>query len=106
MQEILSVAEFRANYAAMLNRAAKGERILVGRRGKPMAALVPLAGLEAMQEAEEDRLDGLAADRARKVFETSVEKAISLEEAVRDLCVAKPRRKKANRVAEKGSKQP
>jgi len=79
MQEILSVAEFRANYAAMLNRAAKGERILLGRRGKPMAALVPLAGLEAIQEAEEDRLDGLAADRARKEFEASGEKAIPWE---------------------------
>ena len=56
----------RANFTDALNRVAYGgERIVVGRRGKDVAALVPLADLELLIELE-DRMDLEAAREALK----------------------------------------
>ena len=53
----LTVAEARDQFAEILNRAAYAkERIVVMRRNKKMAALVPIEDLEAL-EALEDKLD-------------------------------------------------
>lgn len=60
MQE-MSTAEARKNLAELVNRAAyTGERTVVTRHGKPVAALVPVADLELLS-ALEDRLDREAA---------------------------------------------
>ncbi len=62
----VSVAEIRARLADVLNRVAyRGERIVLERRGKGVAAIVPLedlARLEAMEEAADLR----AARRSRR----------------------------------------
>jgi prevent-host-death family protein len=47
----------RQNFADILNRAAYGgERIVVHRRKKPVAAVVPIEDLESLEELE-DRID-------------------------------------------------
>lgn len=61
----LSVAEAREQFSEAINRAAYGkERIVVTRRGKPLAAIVPIEDMEAM-EAIEDRIDLEEAAKAR-----------------------------------------
>lgn len=61
----LSVAEARKQFSEAINRAAYGkERIVVTRRGKRLAAIVPIEDMEAM-EAIEDRIDLEEAAKAR-----------------------------------------
>lgn len=61
----LSIAEAREQFSEAINRAAYGkERIIVTRRGKPLAAIVPIEDMEAM-EATEDRIDLEEAAKAR-----------------------------------------
>jgi prevent-host-death family protein len=50
--------ELRKHLSEVLDRVARGERIVVHRRGRPAAALVPLQGRAG-------RLPSLAAFRAR-----------------------------------------
>jgi prevent-host-death family protein len=71
----LAVAKAREAFADLLNRVAYGgERILLHRRGKDVAALVPVEDL-ALLEALEDRLD---LEEARKALREKG--AISLED--------------------------
>ena len=64
----LTVGEARSNLADALNRVAyKGERIIIRRRDKDVAALIPVEDLrllERLVEEEEDRLDVEAARKA------------------------------------------
>jgi prevent-host-death family protein len=47
----------RSEFADLINRAAySGERVIVHRRKKPLAALVPLSDLELLEQLE-DRID-------------------------------------------------
>ncbi len=57
MSPKLTASTTRQNFADILNRAAYGgERIVVHRRKKPVAAVVPMEDLEFL-EALEDRID-------------------------------------------------
>lgn len=61
---IVTAAEARDQLAELINRAAYGkERVVVSRRGKPVAAIVPLEDLEEL-EAAEDAADVEAARQA------------------------------------------
>lgn len=61
----LSIAEAREQFPEVINRAAYGkERVIVTRRGKPLAAIVPIEDIEAM-EAIEDQIDLEGAAKAR-----------------------------------------
>ncbi|MBV8607999.1 MAG: type II toxin-antitoxin system Phd/YefM family antitoxin [Singulisphaera sp.] len=57
----LSVIELRHSLGEILNRAEyRGERIVIHRRGKDAAALIPIADLRLLErliEEEEDRID-------------------------------------------------
>jgi len=57
----LSVVEFRQSLADILNRAEyQGERIIIHRRGRDAAALIPIEDLRLLErliEEVEDRLD-------------------------------------------------
>ena len=53
----LSAAEARNEFSEILNRAAFGkERIVLTRRGKDLAAIVPIEDLELLERLE-DRID-------------------------------------------------
>lgn len=57
--------EAREKFSDVINRAAYGkERVILTRRGKPLAAVVPMDDIEAL-EAMEDRID---IEEARKVL--------------------------------------
>ena len=71
-----------------LDRAAQnGERIVIQRRGKDVAALVPLEDLKLLEEFE-DRLDAQEAERAMREFEESGEQAIPYEQVRKELGLA------------------
>lgn len=60
----LNASKARQQFADIVNRVAyRGERILLERRGKGVAALVPLSDLIALEKLE-DRLDIEAAKKA------------------------------------------
>ena len=60
----LAASEVRGSFAEILNRVAyRGERVVMHRRGKPVAALVPLEDLAAL-EALENESDLAAARKA------------------------------------------
>ncbi len=69
----LAVDQARRNFSDVVNRAAYGkERIVLTRRRKGVAALVPLEDLKLI-EAMEDRLD---AEEARRILDDPKEKRI------------------------------
>jgi len=64
MRPKLTASAARQNFADIVNRAAYGgERIIVHRRKKPVAAVVPIEDLELLEKIE-DRID-LAEARKR-----------------------------------------
>ncbi|MCZ7645637.1 MAG: type II toxin-antitoxin system Phd/YefM family antitoxin [Planctomycetota bacterium] len=68
----------RKNFSDTVNRAAYGkERVTLTRRGRPVAALVPVEDL-ALLEALEDKLDLDEARKALAAFKKSGKQASSL----------------------------
>ncbi|MGA9042874.1 MAG: type II toxin-antitoxin system Phd/YefM family antitoxin [Terriglobales bacterium] len=62
----LTASSARQNFSEIVNRAAYGgERTIVHRRKKPVAAVVPIADLELLEKLE-DELDIRAARKALK----------------------------------------
>jgi prevent-host-death family protein len=60
----INASQAREEFAELLNRVAyAGERVVLHRRGKNVAALVSMEDLEAL-EAMEERADNEAADAA------------------------------------------
>ena len=52
--QTMRATEARANFAALLRKAADGkERVVIERRGKPRAVLVPLEDLAAIEGRDE-----------------------------------------------------
>jgi prevent-host-death family protein len=81
----VACTEAQAQFDDLLERAAKGkERVILTRRGKAVAALVPIEDLKFL-EAIEDQFDVEEFQRAKEEFERSGEPAIPLEEVVRKL---------------------
>jgi prevent-host-death family protein len=62
----MSAAEARGRFAEVINRVAFGkDRVLLTRRNRPLAAVVPLEDVELLEELEE-RADLQASRRARE----------------------------------------
>ncbi len=60
----VSVSEARETFAELVNRAAyRHERVLIARRGRPIAAIVPIEDVEALEELE-DEYDRKAVEEA------------------------------------------
>jgi len=77
--ERLSCAEAQERFEDLLERAVKQkERVLLTRRGKPVAAVVPISDVEFL-EAIEDVLEAEEYRRAREEFELSGEATIPWE---------------------------
>jgi prevent-host-death family protein len=50
----IGVSEARESFAELVNRAAYGhERVLVARRGRPIAAIVPIEDVELLERFED-----------------------------------------------------
>lgn len=66
----LSVSEARQQFAELINRAAyRGERFVVQRRRKPVAAVIPMEEYELLEriiEERENEIDVRLARKARK----------------------------------------
>jgi prevent-host-death family protein len=76
----IGIAQIRNNMADMLNRVAyRGERIILERRGKGIAALVSMEDL-ALLEAIENREDAKAARKALAEIKRKGRKPIPLSE--------------------------
>ena len=76
----MTTVKAREAFSEVLNRSASGkERIVFTRRGKGVAALIPLEDL-ALVEAAEDRQDAEEIRRRVKEWERGVRKTVSLEE--------------------------
>lgn len=79
----LTVEEVRREFADALNRVAYGgERIILVRRGRDLAALVPVEDVRLIEKIE-DRFDVLAAKKALAEAKRKGEKPIPWEQ-VRD----------------------
>ena len=84
-EQTLSCDEAQAQFDDLLKRAARHkERVVLTRRGKPVAALVPIEDLSLL-EAIEDHLDAEEFERAKEEFERSGESPIPLEQVIRKL---------------------
>lgn len=91
----MSAAEVRENLAEVINRVAYGgERIMLTRHGKVLAAMVPVEDLEAL-EAHEDYLDQQAAEEAWQEYREKG--ATPIEEVQRRL---------EERIAREGGERP
>lgn len=76
----MTTVKAREAFSEVLNRSAFGkERIVFTRRGKGVAALIPLEDL-ALVEAAEDRQDAEEIRRRVKEWERGGRKTVSLEE--------------------------
>jgi prevent-host-death family protein len=65
----VSVSEARETFADLVNRVAyRNERVLVTRRGRPVAAIIPIEQVEFLERAE-DEYDMRLAIEARKELE-------------------------------------
>lgn len=85
----ISTSQARDEFADILNRVAyKGERIVLQRRGKSLAAIIPfneLEFLERMIQEAEDRADADDFAKAKADFEASGEKAVPWKQVKKNL---------------------
>ena len=85
MADAIPLSDARDILGDLVNRAAyAGERVVIERRGKPAAVLVPVSDLEAL-EAFEDAADVRAYDEAKAEWEADGRKTVSLDELKAEL---------------------
>jgi prevent-host-death family protein len=71
----LNVVELRQSLADILNRAEyQGERIVIHRRGKDAAAIIPIEDLKLLERLVEDAEDRLDVEAARAALAESDER--------------------------------
>ncbi len=85
--EQLTASEARKDFAEILNKVAYGgERIVLHRRGKRIAAIIPVAELELLERMireEEDRIDRAVVRKAKR--EIAKEGTIPWEQVKQEL---------------------
>lgn len=82
---LLSAGKARQDFAETVNRVAYGgDRIVVHRRGRNLAALIPLEDLALLEELE-DRQDAESARRALASAKAKSETPISWKQAKKKL---------------------
>ena len=78
-QETAPLPEASDDLGDLIERASgSGERVVLSRNGKPVATLVSLTDLEAL-EAYEDAADTRVYDEAKATFEADGRRTVSLE---------------------------
>lgn len=82
--ETITTAAARDSFSEVVNRAAFGkERVVLTRHGKPLAAIVPIEDVEAL-EAFENAHDVAAFRLAMAEWERDGRKTISFDEIARE----------------------
>lgn len=86
MLRSITASGAREEFAEVINRVAYGgERVVIRRREKELAAVIPMEDLRLLErliEQEEDRLD---AEEARKALADPGDGAVPWEEAKKEL---------------------
>lgn len=86
MLRSITASEARDEFAEIINRVAYGgERIVIRRREKELAAVIPMEDLRLLErliEQEEDRLD---AEAARKALADPDDETVPWEEARKEI---------------------
>jgi prevent-host-death family protein len=89
----VTAATARDNLSELINRAAYGkERVLLTRRGKALAALVPMEDMKRL-EALEDQEDAAEAARRLKAWRKGGRKGIPLETVAKEYDIKLPKRR-------------
>jgi prevent-host-death family protein len=90
----ISTVAARQGFSDVLNRAAYGkERVVLSRRGKPVAAVVPIEDISAL-EALEDARDSALIRKRMKEWEKAGRPGITLEEFAKKHRIRLPARKR------------
>jgi prevent-host-death family protein len=81
----LASAKVRKDFSETVNRVAYGrERIVLHRRGRDLAAMIPVEDLALLEELE-DRLDGEEAEKILSRAKATGEKPISWDKGKKKL---------------------
>jgi prevent-host-death family protein len=89
----VTAATARDNLSELINRAAYGkERVVLTRRGKALAALVPVEDIRLL-EALEDREDAAEAARRLKAWRRNGRKGVTLETVAKEYGIKLPKRR-------------
>jgi prevent-host-death family protein len=82
--DTVSTVRARDNFSELIHRAAVDkERIVLTRRGKPVAAVVPIEDVQLL-ETLEDRLDAADAQAALEAWRAEGCPSVSLDEVLAD----------------------
>ena len=83
----LSISKAREEFPDVLNRAAYGkERTIVSRRGKDLAAVIPIEDLRLLERLAREEMERLEIAEARAALREAKEKGtIPLRELMREL---------------------
>jgi prevent-host-death family protein len=79
----LTISKVREELPDIINRAAYGkQRTIVSRRGKDVAAVIPIDDLQLLERLAQEEMDRLDIEDARAALAEAKEKGtVSLEEA-------------------------
>ena len=83
----LNVSKAREEFPEVVNRAAYGkERTIVSRRGKDMAAVIPIDDLHLLERLTQEEMDRLDLKDARAALKEAAKKGtIPLRDLIREL---------------------
>jgi prevent-host-death family protein len=83
----LNVSKARQEFPELLNRAAYAkERTIVSRRGKELAAVIPIEDLQLLERLAQEEMDRLDIEAARAALaEAKIKGTISLAKAKKRL---------------------
>jgi prevent-host-death family protein len=96
-REPVTAAAARENLSELINRAAYAkERVVLTRRGKPLAALVPVEDMKLL-EAIEDSRDAADISKRLAAWERGGRKGTSLEAVAKKHGVKLPKRRGVSR---------
>ncbi len=89
MLRSITASEARDEFAEVINRVAYGgERVVIRRRDKELAAVIPMEDLlllERLIEREEDRIDAEEAEKIMAAIERGEEKVIPFDQAMAEI---------------------
>lgn len=96
----LNVSKAREEFPEVVNRAAYGkERTIVCRRGKDLAAVIPIEDLRLLERLAQEEMDRIDVEAARAALAEPGEN-ISLEQVKEELGLSEPGRRSRARKDE------